>query len=43
MNGRVINMLRVYDTQDLDSLEAGKWGIREPSSTRDGTERQEGV
>ncbi|QRV76392.1 5-formyltetrahydrofolate cyclo-ligase [Ceratobasidium sp. AG-Ba] len=43
MNGRVINMLRVYDVQDLDSLEAGKWGIREPSPTRDGSERQEAL
>ncbi|QRV91227.1 5-formyltetrahydrofolate cyclo-ligase [Ceratobasidium sp. AG-Ba] len=43
MNGRVINMLRVYDIQDLDSLEAGKWGIREPSPTRDGSERQEAL
>ncbi|KAG8747938.1 5,10-methenyltetrahydrofolate synthetase [Ceratobasidium sp. 414] len=43
MNGRVINMLRVYDIHDLDGLEAGKWGIREPSPLKDGEERQEAL
>lgn len=40
MNGRLIDMLRVYDLEDLDKLEAGKWGIREPGVMRDGVERQ---
>ncbi|KAF8518416.1 hypothetical protein BU17DRAFT_48617 [Hysterangium stoloniferum] len=26
-----IDMLRIYDEQDLDNLVSGKWGIREPS------------
>ncbi|KAG8704479.1 5,10-methenyltetrahydrofolate synthetase [Ceratobasidium sp. 394] len=43
MNGRVINMLRVYDMHDLEGLEAGKWGIREPSPLKDGIERQEAL
>lgn len=42
MNGRVIDMLRVYDLDDLNGLEAGKWGIREPGVMREGVERQNG-
>ncbi|CEL58014.1 putative 5-formyltetrahydrofolate cyclo-ligase OS=Caenorhabditis elegans GN=Y106G6E,4 PE=3 SV=1 [Rhizoctonia solani AG-1 IB] len=40
MNGRVIDMLRVYDVRDLNALPSGKWGIREPEPTRDGESRQ---
>ncbi|KAF8609255.1 5-formyltetrahydrofolate cyclo-ligase [Ceratobasidium sp. AG-I] len=40
MNGRFIDMLRVYDLDDLNGLEAGKWGIREPGVMRDSSERQ---
>ncbi|KAG8700137.1 hypothetical protein FRC09_006149 [Ceratobasidium sp. 395] len=43
MNGRVINMLRLYDVHDLDGLEAGKWGIREPDPLREGIERPEAL
>ncbi|KAG9128442.1 hypothetical protein FRC07_011199 [Ceratobasidium sp. 392] len=43
MNGRVINMLRVYDSHDLDSLEAGKWGIREPSPLKAEVGRHEAL
>jgi hypothetical protein len=42
MNGRVIDMLRVYDYEDLDALPAGKWGIREPEPVRGEVPRQDG-
>ncbi|ELU41376.1 vacuolar protein [Rhizoctonia solani AG-1 IA] len=35
MNGRVIDMLRVYDLRDLDALPSGKWGIQEPEPVKD--------
>lgn len=34
-----IDMLRVYDEEDLDSLIPKKWGIREPALDRNGTLR----
>ncbi|GAB1519194.1 hypothetical protein RhiTH_002260 [Rhizoctonia solani] len=43
MNGRVIDMLRVYDLRDLDALPSGKWGIQEPEPVKDGEPRQDGV
>ncbi|CAE7188585.1 unnamed protein product [Rhizoctonia solani] len=42
MNGRVIDMLRVYDIGDLNALPSGKWGIREPEPLKDGEPRQDG-
>ncbi|CAE6402959.1 unnamed protein product [Rhizoctonia solani] len=43
MNGRVIDMLRVYDVEDLNALPAGKWGIREPEPIKDGEPRQDAM
>ncbi|CAE6527644.1 unnamed protein product [Rhizoctonia solani] len=43
MNGRVIDMLRVYDIEDLNALPAGKWGIREPEPMKDGEPRQDAM
>ncbi|CAE6433794.1 unnamed protein product [Rhizoctonia solani] len=43
MNGRVIDMLRVYDIGDLNALPSGKWGIREPEPLRDGEPRQDAM
>ncbi|KAG8706989.1 5,10-methenyltetrahydrofolate synthetase [Ceratobasidium sp. 423] len=43
MNGRVIDMLRVYDVGDLGALPSGKWGIREPEPIRGGEPRQDAM
>ncbi|KAF8761636.1 ser thr protein phosphatase [Rhizoctonia solani] len=43
MNGRVIDMLRVYDLRDLDALPSGKWGIQEPEPVKDGEPRQDAM
>ncbi|CAE6418811.1 unnamed protein product [Rhizoctonia solani] len=43
MNGRVIDMLRVYDVGDLNGLPSGKWGIREPEPAKDGEPRQDAM
>ncbi|KAH7344692.1 hypothetical protein B0J17DRAFT_636505 [Rhizoctonia solani] len=43
MNGRVIDMLRVYDVEDLNALPAGKWGIREPEPMKNGEPRQDAM
>ncbi|KAB5589104.1 Vacuolar protein [Ceratobasidium theobromae] len=43
MNGRAIDMLRVYGLDDLDALPAGKWGIREPEPMKDGVPRQDAM
>ncbi|CUA73944.1 5-formyltetrahydrofolate cyclo-ligase [Rhizoctonia solani] len=43
MNGRVIDMLRVYDVGDLNALPSGKWGIREPEPLKDGEPRQDAM
>lgn len=37
-----IDMLRVYDEEDLNSLIPKKWGIREPELYRNGTLRANG-
>lgn len=37
-----MDMLRVYDQQDLDSFPSGLWGIREPPHERDGKPRSNG-
>jgi len=34
-----IDMLRIYDEQDLDNLVSGKWGIKEPSLEINGKRR----
>ncbi|KDN36174.1 hypothetical protein RSAG8_11006, partial [Rhizoctonia solani AG-8 WAC10335] len=43
MNGRMIDMLRVYDVGDLNALPSGKWGIREPEPSKDGEPRQDAM
>lgn len=38
-----MDILRVYDSDDLNSLPPGTWGIREPDVSRNGELRQSGA